>query len=51
MTSLKKRAHFLGFVQHGVNSHATDMWRNPTDKIGYRTAYAGKTLRENLLSD
>src|SRR5947207_2418981 len=37
-----KRAHLLGFVQHGVNSHATGMWRNQTDKIGYnfsRPAY------------
>jgi len=30
-----KKAHLLGFIQHGVNSHATGMWRNPTDKIGY----------------
>ena len=34
MANLKK-AHLLGFVQHGVNSHATGMWRNPTDKIGF----------------
>ncbi|GGC81288.1 N5,N10-methylene tetrahydromethanopterin reductase [Chelatococcus reniformis] len=28
----------LGFVQHGVNSHATGMWRNTTDKIGFHFA-------------
>jgi FMN-dependent oxidoreductase (nitrilotriacetate monooxygenase family) len=31
----KKRAHLLGFVQHGVNSHATGMWRHPKDKINW----------------
>ena len=31
----KKKAHLLGFIQHGVNSHATGMWRNTKDKIGY----------------
>ena len=31
----KKKAHFLGFVQHGVNSHATGMWRHPNDKINW----------------
>ena len=34
----KKRAHLLGFIQHGVNSHATGMWRNPRDKIGWNFA-------------
>ncbi len=34
----KKRAHLLGFIQHGVNSHATGMWRNPKDKIGWNFA-------------
>lgn len=34
-TSGKKRAHLLGFVQHGVNSHATGMWRHPKDKINW----------------
>jgi len=49
-----KRAHFLGFVQHGVNSHATGMWRNQTDKIGYdfsRPAYwqhMGRTMERGL---
>lgn len=33
--STKKKAHLLGFIQHGVNSHATGMWRNPQDKINY----------------
>jgi len=40
--SAKKKAHLLGFVQHGVNSHATGMWRNVKDKINYdfaRPAY------------
>lgn len=31
----KKKAHLLGFVQHGVNSHATGMWRHPKDKINW----------------
>lgn len=35
MGKSKKKAHLLGFVQHGVNSHATGMWRNTRDKIGY----------------
>jgi FMN-dependent oxidoreductase (nitrilotriacetate monooxygenase family) len=42
MTANRKKAHLLGFVQHGVNSHATGMWRHPRDKIGYdfaRPAY------------
>jgi FMN-dependent oxidoreductase (nitrilotriacetate monooxygenase family) len=42
MTTSKKKAHLLGFVQHGVNSHATGMWRNTKDKINYhfsRPAY------------
>ena len=30
-----KKAHLLGFIQHGVNSHATGMWRNTKDKIGW----------------
>jgi long-chain alkane monooxygenase len=38
----KKPAHLLGFIQHGVNSHATGMWRHPKDKINWdwsRPAY------------
>src|SRR3954466_12411423 len=31
----KKQAHLLGFIQHGVNSHATGMWRHPKDKINW----------------
>lgn len=31
----KKQAHLLGFIQHGVNSHATGMWRHPRDKINW----------------
>ena len=34
-TKDKKRAHLLGFIQHGVNSHATGMWRHPKDKVGW----------------
>jgi FMN-dependent oxidoreductase (nitrilotriacetate monooxygenase family) len=34
----KKQAHLLGFIQHGVNSHATGMWRHPRDKVGYHFA-------------
>jgi FMN-dependent oxidoreductase (nitrilotriacetate monooxygenase family) len=34
----KKQAHFLGFMQHGVNSHATGMWRHPKDKVGWNYA-------------
>lgn len=37
-TTPKKKAHLLGFIQHGVNSHATGMWRNPKDKIGWNFA-------------
>jgi long-chain alkane monooxygenase len=35
VTSDKKKAHLLGFVQHGINSHATGMWRHPKDKVGW----------------
>jgi FMN-dependent oxidoreductase (nitrilotriacetate monooxygenase family) len=31
----KKQAHLLGFIQHGVNSHAIGMWRHPKDKINW----------------
>src|SRR5664280_1490805 len=31
----KKAAHLMGFIQHGVNSHATGMWRHPRDKINW----------------
>ena len=34
----KKKAHLLGFIQHGVNSHATGMWRHPKDKVGWHFA-------------
>jgi FMN-dependent oxidoreductase (nitrilotriacetate monooxygenase family) len=33
-----KQAHLLGFIQHGVNSHATGMWRHPKDKVGWNYA-------------
>jgi long-chain alkane monooxygenase len=38
MSKTKKRAHLLGFIQHGVNSHATGMWRHPRDKVGWNFA-------------
>jgi long-chain alkane monooxygenase len=31
----KRRAHLCAFIQHGVNSHATGMWRNPKDKVNW----------------
>jgi FMN-dependent oxidoreductase (nitrilotriacetate monooxygenase family) len=37
-----KQLHLLGFIQNGVNSHATGMWRHPKDKVGWdfaRPAY------------
>jgi len=37
----KKKAHLLGFIQHGVNSHATGMWRHPRDKINYDFSQPG----------
>jgi FMN-dependent oxidoreductase (nitrilotriacetate monooxygenase family) len=33
--SEKRKAHLLAFVQHGVNSHATGMWRHPKDKVNW----------------
>jgi FMN-dependent oxidoreductase (nitrilotriacetate monooxygenase family) len=30
-----KSMHLLGFVQNGVNSHATGMWRYPKDKVNW----------------
>jgi alkanesulfonate monooxygenase SsuD/methylene tetrahydromethanopterin reductase-like flavin-dependent oxidoreductase (luciferase family) len=30
-----KKAHLLGFVQHGVMNHASSMWAHPRDKVGY----------------
>ncbi|HKY58495.1 MAG TPA: LLM class flavin-dependent oxidoreductase [Aeromicrobium sp.] len=39
---MTKKLHLLGFLQHGVNSHATGMWRHPKDKVGWdyaRPAY------------
>jgi FMN-dependent oxidoreductase (nitrilotriacetate monooxygenase family) len=33
--SSKKKAHLLAFIQHGVNSHATGMWRNAKDKVNW----------------
>jgi hypothetical protein len=31
----KKKAHLLGFMQNGFNSHATGMWRHPRDKVNW----------------
>lgn len=39
---MTKQLHLLGFIQNGVNSHATGMWRHPKDKVGWdfaRPAY------------
>jgi|TARA_A100001011_G_scaffold386549_2_gene462619 FMN-dependent oxidoreductase (nitrilotriacetate monooxygenase family) len=50
----KKKANILGFVQHGVNSHATGMWRNPRDKIGFHFSrpdywqHMAKTMERGL---
>ncbi|MEP7452540.1 LLM class flavin-dependent oxidoreductase [Phyllobacterium sp. SB3] len=50
----KKKAHFLGFIQHGVSSHATGMWRHPKDKVGWDYAsppywhHLGQTLERGL---
>ncbi len=35
---MTKKAHLLGFIQHGVNSHATGMWRHPKDKVNWKYA-------------
>lgn len=32
---MTERLHLLGFVQNGINSHATGMWRHPKDKVGW----------------
>ncbi|MGW5960720.1 NtaA/DmoA family FMN-dependent monooxygenase [Methylorubrum thiocyanatum] len=50
----KKKAHLLGFVQHGVNSHATGMWRHPKDKVGWDFArpeywqHMGRTMERGM---
>jgi len=50
----KKPADLLGFIQHGVNSHATGMWRHPKDKINWdwsRPAYwqhMARTMQRGL---
>jgi FMN-dependent oxidoreductase (nitrilotriacetate monooxygenase family) len=33
--SSKRKAHLLAFIQNGVNSHATGMWRNAKDKVNW----------------
>jgi long-chain alkane monooxygenase len=38
MSGSKKKAHLLGFIQHGLNSHAVGMWRHPKDKVGWNFA-------------
>jgi long-chain alkane monooxygenase len=35
MPAHKKKAHLLAFLQHGVNSHATGMWRHAKDKVNW----------------
>lgn len=32
---MSTKFHLLGFIQNGVNSHATGMWRHPQDKVGW----------------
>ena len=50
----KKKAHLLGFIQHGVNSHATGMWRHERDKIGWNFArpeywqHMGRTMERGF---
>ena len=50
----KKQAHLLGFIQHGVNSHATGMWRHPKDKVNWSYArpeywqHMGRTMERGL---
>jgi long-chain alkane monooxygenase len=41
-----KKAHFVGFVQHGVNSHATGIWRHPKDQVGWN--YAGTEYWQHM---
>ncbi|MGE3872730.1 MAG: LLM class flavin-dependent oxidoreductase [Parvibaculaceae bacterium] len=51
---MTKKAHLLGFIQHGVNSHATGMWRHPKDKVGWDYArpdywqHMGRTMERGL---
>ncbi|MCR5976955.1 NtaA/DmoA family FMN-dependent monooxygenase [Gordonia jinghuaiqii] len=33
---MSKNIHLLGFIQNGVNSHATGMWRHPRDKVNWK---------------
>ncbi|SDU46143.1 LLM class flavin-dependent oxidoreductase [Gordonia westfalica] len=33
---MSKKIHLLGFIQNGVNSHATGMWRHPRDKVNWK---------------
>lgn len=35
MPNVKRKAQLLGFIQHGVNSHATGMWRHDQDKVNW----------------
>lgn len=41
-----RRAHFLGFVQHGLSSHVVGMWRHPQDKVGWD--FAGPEYWQHL---
>jgi FMN-dependent oxidoreductase (nitrilotriacetate monooxygenase family) len=51
---MAKKAHLLGFIQHGLNSHATGMWRHPKDKVGWNYArpgywqHMGRTMERGL---
>ncbi|QMU62692.1 MAG: NtaA/DmoA family FMN-dependent monooxygenase [Gammaproteobacteria bacterium] len=50
----RKQAHLLGFLQHGLNSHATGMWRNHTDKRGWKFSepeyweHMGRTMERGM---
>ncbi len=52
--STVKQLHLLGFVQHGVNSHATGMWRHQRDKVGYHFSsveywqHMGRTMERGM---
>ncbi|WP_338087783.1 NtaA/DmoA family FMN-dependent monooxygenase [Nocardioides lijunqiniae] len=41
-----KKAHFLGFAQHGLSSHVVGMWRHPQDKVGWD--FAGQEYWRHL---
>ena len=50
----RKQAHLLGFLQHGLNSHATGQWRNHRDKRGWKFSepeywvHMGRTMERGM---